>query len=64
MFDPSDTALLMTLGMVILLGLGIPVAISMGLAGLVGLIMIGGPNFCTGSCRRCPTASRQITHSQ
>jgi tripartite ATP-independent transporter DctM subunit len=44
----------MTLGMVILLGLGIPVAISMGLAGLVGLIMIGGPNFLYGQLQTMP----------
>lgn len=54
LFDPSDVALLMTLGMVILLGLGIPVAISMGIAGLVGLLMIGGPPFLYGQLQTMP----------
>lgn len=54
MFDPADTALLMTLGMVILLGLGIPVAVSMGMAGLVGLVMIGGWPFLFGQLQTMP----------
>lgn len=54
MFDPADTALLMTLGMVILLGLGIPVAIAMGMAGLVGLVMIGGWPFLFGQLQTMP----------
>ncbi len=44
----------MTLGMVILLGLGIPVAVALGMAGLVGLVMIGGPNFLFGQLQTMP----------
>jgi tripartite ATP-independent transporter DctM subunit len=44
----------MTLLMVVLLGLGIPVAISMGMAGLVGLILIGGPDFLYGQLQTMP----------
>lgn len=54
LFDPSDTALIMTLLMVILLGLGIPVAISMGMAGMLGLVMIGGPQFLYGQLQTMP----------
>lgn len=54
LFDPSDTALIMTLFMVMLLGLGIPVAISMGIAGMIGLVMIGGAQFLYGQLQTMP----------
>lgn len=44
----------MTLLMVVLLGLGVPVAVSMGMAGLVGLVMIGGPDFLYGQLQTMP----------
>src|SRR5690349_18598489 len=44
----------MTLLMVVLLGLGIPVAISMGMAGLIGLVLIGGPDFLYGQLQTMP----------
>lgn len=53
-FDPSNAALLMTLAMVVLLGLGVPVAISMGMAGLAGLVMIGGWPFLFGQLQTMP----------
>lgn len=44
----------MTLAMVVLLGLGVPVAISMGMAGLIGLVMIGGWPFLFGQLQTMP----------
>lgn len=54
MIDTATSALLMTVLMVLLLGLGVPVAISLGMGGLLGLALIGGWPFLFGQLQTMP----------
>lgn len=54
MLDPALCAALATVSMLLLLAIGVPVAISMGIAGLGGLIAIGGWTLTTAQMQTLP----------
>lgn len=54
MIDPSIAALASLLGLFVLLGIGVPVAIALGLSGFAGLALIGGPSLAFAQMQAVP----------